>query len=115
MTSVGSGSIIMMLLLLFYSFPPKVNVGTDIVHAVILTGVTGFMHFRLGNIDSGLVLIAVDRLDSRRFDWVRIWPRAVPMLVASSHPLRLASCHRRPHVVGIIPSKEITQEPMNSS
>src|SRR6202046_4847450 len=56
MTSVGSGSIIMMLLLLFYSFPPKVNVGTDIVHAVILTGVTGLMHFRLGNVDSGLVL-----------------------------------------------------------
>jgi uncharacterized protein len=56
MTSVGSGSIIMMLLLLFYSFPPKVNVGTDIVHAVILTGVTGFMHFRLGNVDPGLVM-----------------------------------------------------------
>jgi len=56
MTSVGSGSIIMMLLLLFYSFPPKVNVGTDIVHAVILTGVTGFLHFRLGNVDPGLVL-----------------------------------------------------------
>jgi uncharacterized membrane protein YfcA len=56
MTSVGSGSIIMMLLLLLYSFPPKVNVGTDILHAVILTGVTGFLHFRLGNVDSGLVL-----------------------------------------------------------
>ncbi len=56
MTSVGSGSIIMMLLLLFYSFPPKVNVGTDIVHAVILTGVTGFLHFRLGNVDPGLVV-----------------------------------------------------------
>jgi uncharacterized membrane protein YfcA len=56
MTSVGSGSIIMMLLLLFYSFPPKVNVGTDIVHAVVLTGVTGFMHFRLGNVDPTLVL-----------------------------------------------------------
>lgn len=56
MTSVGSGSMIMMLLLLFYSFPPKVNVGTDIVHAVILTGVTGFMHFRLGNVDPGLVV-----------------------------------------------------------
>ena len=55
MTSVGSGSIIMMLLLLFYSFPPKVNVGTDIVHAVILTGVTGFLHLRLGNVDPGLV------------------------------------------------------------
>jgi len=56
MTSVGSGSMIMMLLLLFYSFPPKVNVGTDIVHAVILTGVTSFMHFRLGNVDPKLVI-----------------------------------------------------------
>ena len=46
MTSVGSGSIIMMLLLLFYSFPPKMNVGTDIVHAVILTGMTGLLQFR---------------------------------------------------------------------
>jgi uncharacterized protein len=55
MTSVGSGSIIMMLLLLFYSFPPKVNVGTDIVHAVLLTGVTGLLHFRLGNVDPSLV------------------------------------------------------------
>src|SRR3974390_160041 len=56
MTSVGSGSIIMMLLLLFYSFPPKVNVGTDIVHAVVLTGVTGFLHFRFGNVDPKLVV-----------------------------------------------------------
>jgi uncharacterized membrane protein YfcA len=55
MTSVGSGSIIMMLLLLFYSFPPKVMVGTDIVHAVALTGVTSFLHFRMGNIDPYLV------------------------------------------------------------
>ena len=56
MTSVGSGSIIMMLLLLFYSFAPKVNVGSDIVHAVILTGVTGFLHFSLGNVDPRLVV-----------------------------------------------------------
>jgi len=56
MTSVGSGSIIMMLLLLFYSFSPKENVGTDIVHAVVLTGVTGFLQFRLGNVDPTLVL-----------------------------------------------------------
>jgi uncharacterized membrane protein YfcA len=56
MTSVGSGSIIMMLLLLFYSFAPKVNVGTDIVHAVIMTGVTGFLHFHFGNVDPHLVV-----------------------------------------------------------
>jgi uncharacterized protein len=55
MTSVGSGSIIMMLLLLFYSYQPKVMVGTDIVHAVVLTGVTSALHFRLGNVDSSLV------------------------------------------------------------
>jgi uncharacterized protein len=55
MTSVGSGSIIMMLLLLFYSFPPKVMVGTDIVHGVLLTGVTSFLHFKLGNVDPYLV------------------------------------------------------------
>jgi uncharacterized protein len=55
MTSVGSGSIIMMLLLLFYSFPPKVMVGTDIVHAVLLTGLTSFLHFKLGNVDPYLV------------------------------------------------------------
>jgi uncharacterized membrane protein YfcA len=55
MTSVGSGSIIMMLLLLFYSYPPKVMVGTDIVHAVVLTGVTSVMHWRIGNVDPALV------------------------------------------------------------
>jgi uncharacterized protein len=55
MTSVGSGSIIMMLLLLFYSYPPKVMVGTDIVHAVVLTGVTSLLHYRIGNVDPSLV------------------------------------------------------------
>ena len=56
LTSVGSGSIIMMLLLLFYSFPPKINVGTDVVHAVILFGVTGWLQFKAGNVDPRLVV-----------------------------------------------------------
>ena len=54
-TSVGAGSIIMMLLLLFYSFPPKIMVGTDIAHAVILTGVTGLLHLLAHNVDGRLV------------------------------------------------------------
>jgi uncharacterized membrane protein YfcA len=54
-TSVGSGSIVMMMLLLFYSFQPKVMVGTDIVHALILTGVTSLLHFRMHNVDVHLV------------------------------------------------------------
>jgi uncharacterized membrane protein YfcA len=55
LTSVGSGSVIMMLLLLFYHRPPAVLVGTDIFHAVILTGVTGLAHLGLGTVDVGLV------------------------------------------------------------
>jgi uncharacterized membrane protein YfcA len=54
-TSVGSGSIIMMLLLIFYSFAPKIMVGTDIAHAVLLTGVTSLLHWRAGNVDFHLV------------------------------------------------------------
>ncbi len=54
-TSVGSGSIIMMLLLLFYSFPPRIMVGTDIAHAVLLTGMTSLLHWRAGNVDGHLV------------------------------------------------------------
>jgi uncharacterized membrane protein YfcA len=54
-TSVGSGSIVMMMLLLFYSFQPKVMVGTDIVHALFLTGVTSLLHFRMHNVDTHLV------------------------------------------------------------
>jgi glycerophosphoryl diester phosphodiesterase len=56
MTSVGSGSIVMMLLLLFVNASPATLVGTDIVHGVLLTGVTGAMHFRFGNVDTVLVL-----------------------------------------------------------
>jgi uncharacterized membrane protein YfcA len=54
-TSVGSGSIVMMMLLLFFSFQPKVMVGTDIVHALLLTGVTSLLHFRMHNVDVHLV------------------------------------------------------------
>jgi uncharacterized membrane protein YfcA len=46
----------MMLLLLFYSFAPKIMVGTDIAHAVILTGVTSLLHWRAGNVDPHLVM-----------------------------------------------------------
>lgn len=56
MTSIGSGSITMMLLMLMYPFAPLVMVGTDIVHAVALTGFTSILHLRLGTVQSGLVL-----------------------------------------------------------
>lgn len=55
-TSVGSGSVIMIMLLLFYRLPPTILVGTDLFHAVILTGVAGLSHFWLGTVDIRLVL-----------------------------------------------------------
>jgi uncharacterized protein len=56
LTSIGSGSVILMLLLVFYGFPPAVMVGTDIVHAVLLAGLTGLLQFKLGNVDFVLAL-----------------------------------------------------------
>jgi uncharacterized membrane protein YfcA len=54
-TSIGSGSIILLLLLVFYGYAPVVMVGTDIVHAVLLAGITGFLQWGLGNVDPVLV------------------------------------------------------------
>ncbi len=56
MSSVGSGSIIMVLLLVFVRCSPAILVGTDIVHAVALTGFTSLLHLRLGTVDPALVL-----------------------------------------------------------
>ena len=55
MTSMGSGSVIMTLLLLFYSRSTATLVGTDIVHSVILGIVAGAGHFFLGTIDFRLL------------------------------------------------------------
>jgi len=54
-TSIGSGSVILMLLMVFYGFIPSLMVGTDIVHAVFLAGLTGLLQFSLGNVDPVLV------------------------------------------------------------
>lgn len=56
LTSIGSGSVILVLLLVFYGFPPAMLVGTDIIHAVLLAGLTGWLQFKLGNVDFVLVL-----------------------------------------------------------
>lgn len=55
LTSVGSGSVIMLLLLLFFRRSAHVLVGTDITHAVILMGVAGLGHLALGTVDFPLV------------------------------------------------------------
>lgn len=55
-SSVGSGTVVLILLVLVIRCSPSILVGTDIVHAVILTGFTSLLYFRLGTVDFGLVM-----------------------------------------------------------
>ncbi len=56
LTSIGSGSIMAMILLLLYPMAPAVVVGTDIAHATVLSLVTGIVHVTQGNVDFGLTV-----------------------------------------------------------
>ncbi len=54
LTSIGSGSVMAVILLLLYPLAPAVVVGTDIAHATVLSLVTGVAHLWHGNVDLGL-------------------------------------------------------------
>jgi uncharacterized membrane protein YfcA len=54
-TSIGSGTVTLMLLLVFFGYTPALLVGTDVVHALLLTGVTSLLQMRLGNVDYAIV------------------------------------------------------------
>jgi uncharacterized protein len=54
LTSIGSGSIMAVILLLLYPIAPAVIVGTDIAHATVLSLVTGVAHMTQGNVDFSL-------------------------------------------------------------
>jgi uncharacterized protein len=56
LTSIGSGSVILMMLLVFYGFSPAMMVGTDIIHAVLLAALTSALQWKLGNVDPAVVL-----------------------------------------------------------
>jgi uncharacterized protein len=51
LTSIGSGSIMAVILLLLYPIAPAVIVGTDIAHATVLSLVVGLAHISQGNVD----------------------------------------------------------------
>jgi uncharacterized membrane protein YfcA len=54
LTSIGSGSIMAVILLLLYPIAPAVIVGTDIAHATVLSFVVGLAHMTQGNVDFSL-------------------------------------------------------------
>jgi uncharacterized membrane protein YfcA len=55
LTSVGSGALIGMVLILAFKLRPRRVVGTDVFHAAILLWVAGFAHFLSGNVDLTLM------------------------------------------------------------
>ena len=54
LTSIGSGSVMAVILLLLYPIAPAVIVGTDIAHATVLSLVVGLAHMTQGNVDFSL-------------------------------------------------------------
>jgi uncharacterized membrane protein YfcA len=54
-TSVGSGSLVDMALVLFSPLSGALLIGTGIAHAVLITGVGAAAHWSLGNVDLALV------------------------------------------------------------
>lgn len=54
LTSIGSGSVMAVILLLLYPIAPAVVVGTDIAHATVLSLVVGLAHMTQGNVAFGL-------------------------------------------------------------
>jgi uncharacterized membrane protein YfcA len=56
LTSVGSGAILMAILLLVSELDLLVLIGTDIVHATILLAAAGLTHWVRGNVEPMLVL-----------------------------------------------------------
>jgi uncharacterized protein len=55
LTSVGAGSIVMVFLVLLYSKSAKHLVGTDILHAAALAGVSAIGHLWTGDVDFGVM------------------------------------------------------------
>ncbi|MEJ2009024.1 MAG: sulfite exporter TauE/SafE family protein [Acidobacteriota bacterium] len=59
MTSVGSGSLLMISLLVLVPLPLGSLVGTDILFGLVTTALAGSLHWEMGNFDSRLFLLLV--------------------------------------------------------
>ncbi len=84
MTSVGSGSLMMIALLVLVPLPLASLVGTDILFGLVTTALAGSLHFAMGHIDPKLFLLVAAgevpgvvlgsrltrRIPERYFTWV---------------------------------------------
>ena len=59
LTSVGSGTLLAMALIVFYPLATSRVVGTDVFHSLLLLSATGIAQIRFGNVDLGMVVALV--------------------------------------------------------
>lgn len=71
LTSVGSGALIGLVLILLYKLTPRRVVGTDVFHAAVLLWTAGLAHFVSGNVDLGLM--ATILIGSLPGVWIGTW------------------------------------------
>jgi hypothetical protein len=55
LTSVGSGALVGLVLILLYKLKPRRVVGTDVFHAAVLLWTAGMTNLAFGNVDFGLM------------------------------------------------------------
>jgi uncharacterized membrane protein YfcA len=55
LTSVGSGALVGLALILLYKLKPRRVIGTDVFHAAVLLWTAGLAHLASGNVDFGLM------------------------------------------------------------
>src|SRR5204862_4088203 len=53
-TSIGSGSLLLCVLAFFFPLPAQTMVGTDLVHALVLSAVATLGHLQAGRVNVGL-------------------------------------------------------------
>jgi uncharacterized protein len=71
MTSVGSGALVGLVLILLYRLRPHRVVGTDVFHAAVMLWSAGLTHLAYGNVD--LVLMATILVGSIPGVWIGAW------------------------------------------
>jgi uncharacterized protein len=71
MTSVGSGALVGLVLILLYRLRPHRVVGTDVFHAAVMLWSAGLAHLAYGNVDLGLM--ATILVGSLPGVWIGAW------------------------------------------
>jgi len=97
--ALGSGSVILVLLLLFVPSAPATPVGTDVIHAFALTGFTGLLRLRLGTVDPDSIPLA-HRFCPRVIGG-RPTRHGVAELWGEASPWHRLVCHRSKDAVGL--------------